>query len=125
MTPAPTWYKAASWIMAALLLVCVVLQYNDPDPIRWMAIYGAGASTSALLPSRRFAVVVLGYIVGAVAMAWAAYLTHEVWGRVELSDLTGKMSEKGGDVEVGREAGGLWIEAVWLFLSSAIRQRLS
>src|SRR5688572_31653506 len=108
--------------MAALLAVCVALQHNDPDPVRWMAIYGAGALLSAALPSTR-AAVLPGVLVGLAALAWAAYLTYLVWGEIELSDLTGKMSEHGGAVEVGREAGGLAIEAVWLLAASAFRRR--
>jgi hypothetical protein len=26
--------------MAVLFLVAAAVQYNDPDPLRWMAIYG-------------------------------------------------------------------------------------
>jgi hypothetical protein len=108
--------------MGALLAVCVALQYNDPDPARWMAIYGAGALISAALPGRR-AAALPGLIVGLAALAWAAYLIHRTWGVIALSDLTGKMSEKGGAVEEGREAGGLAIEAVWLLAGSAYRRR--
>jgi len=32
------------------------------------------------------------------------------------------MSEKGGAVEVGREAGGLAIEGVWLIVAAAFRR---
>ena len=27
-------------MMAVLFLIAAALQYNDPDPLRWMAIYG-------------------------------------------------------------------------------------
>jgi hypothetical protein len=118
--PVATWFKAVSWLMAGLLLVCVALQYNDPDPIRWMLIYGAGAVASAALPVRRWGAG-LALLVGLVAAAWGAVLIHEVWGVIELSDLTTKMNEKGGAVEVGREAGGLTIEAVWLLAAAAYR----
>lgn len=108
--------------MGALLAVAAGLQYNDPDPARWIAIYGAGAVISVALPSTRTAVLP-GIVVGLAALGWAAYLAAEVWGAIELSDLTSKMSEKGGAVEEGREAGGLAIEAVWLLAASVFCSR--
>jgi hypothetical protein len=38
--------------MAALLAASAALQYNDPDPARWIAIYVAGAAISVALPAR-------------------------------------------------------------------------
>ncbi len=122
MRPVPIGFRVISYIMAALLAVCVVLQYNDPDPIRWMAIYGAGALVSVALPStRRVALVAL--LVGLGTAVWALLLLAEVWGQVGLSDFVGRMSEKGGAVEVQREAGGLGIQALWLLLGAAYRAR--
>ncbi len=106
--------------MAALFGVCVALQYNDPDPVIWMAIYGAGMLVSLALPSKKPAAT-LGIVVGLVCAMWAGYLIYKTWGLIGLSDLTSKMSEKGGAVEEGREAGGLAIEAVWLLVASAFR----
>ena len=120
MKPVPTWFIALCWVMAVLFCVCVGLQYNDPDPVRWMAIYGAAAVTCALLPARRV-VIAPSIVLGLVAAVWSAYLGHQVRGLIEVSDLWSKMSEKGGAVEVGREAGGLAIVAFTLFLTSAIR----
>ncbi len=116
----PTWFKGLSWLMAALLFVSVALQYNDPDPIRWMVIYGAGGIISVLLPAKK-PLAALAVLVGVIAAAWALYLVHRVWGVIALSDLTSKMSEKGGAVEEGREAGGLAIEAVWLLFAASFR----
>ena len=121
MAPVPIWFKGLSWAMAALLALSAALQYNDPDPAAWIAIYAAGAIVSALLPATR-PLAALGLVIGLVSAAWAIYLIHAVWGQVALSDLTGKMSEKGGAVEVGREAGGLVIEASWLLFAAGFRR---
>lgn len=120
MPAVPPWFRVVSWLMAGLLGVCVALQLNDPDPVRWMAIYGAGAVISVVLPARK-PVAALALLVGLGAAAWALYLVNTVWGVIALSDLTSKMSEKGGAVEAGREAGGLAIEAVWLLAAGAFR----
>jgi hypothetical protein len=122
MKPVPGWFRIASYVMAALLAVCVALQYNDPDPIRWMAMYGAAAIVAALLPAKK-QLVPAGYVVAAVALVWGAYLLYDVWGRMQVADLVEKMSEKGGAVEEGRESGGLAIAGVWLVFASWFRSR--
>ena len=118
----PVWYRVACYVMAALLLVCVALQYNDPDPIRWMAMYGSAAVTSALLPHDKRAVV-LGYVIVAVSLIWAIVLLTGIWGKVEVADIVNKMSEKGGAVEEEREFGGLAIVGVWTLFASIYRSR--
>lgn len=122
MKPVPTWFRFASYVMAALLAVCVALQVNDPDPLRWVLMYGAAMIAAALLPAKK-RLVPVGYLVGAIALVWAAYLLYAVWGRMEVGDLASKMSEKGGAVEEGRESGGLAIAGAWLVFASAFRQR--
>lgn len=122
MQPVPGWFRIASYVMGALLVVCVALQYNDPDPIRWMAMYGAAAIVALLLPAKK-QLVPAGYLVAAVALVWGAYLLYDVWGRMEVPDLINKMSEKGGAVEEGRESGGLAIAGVWLVFASWFRSR--
>ena len=116
--PMPTWFRGLSYVMAALLLVCVLLQYNDPDPLRWMAIYGAGCALSVALPMRP-KLAPIAILVGLVTIGWALVLLLDVWGRMGMSDLWLKMNEKGGAVEEGREAGGLGIQAVWLLAAGA------
>jgi hypothetical protein len=122
MPAAPLWFRCVSWAMTALYLVSVALQYNDPDPLRWMAIYGAAAVVSAFLPLRRWAMPV-AYAVAAAALLWAVVLTPEIWGRVGFTDLWRKMSEKGGAVEVEREIGGLVIVVGWMVIGSLLRRR--
>lgn len=118
--PVPTWFIAICWVMAVGYCVCVGLQYNDPDPARWMAMYAATAIAFALLPARRV-FVVLSVAVGLVAAIWGAYLGHQVKDLLHMSDLWMKMHEKGGAVEVGREALGLGIVAITLLMASGFR----
>lgn len=104
----------ASTLTAVYLVACLTsaaLQYNDPDPLRWIALYVAagGAATAALVQPRLWWA---SSAVAAIAAAWAVMLWAGVAGHVEASDLWRKMSEKGGRVEEMREAGGLSIVAV-------------
>lgn len=119
---APVWFRSVAWAMTALYLVSVGLQYNDPDPIRWMLIYGAAAVCSTFLPLRRWAIPA-SFLVAAAALIWAVVLTPEIWGRVGFTDLWLKMSEKGGAVEVEREIGGLVIVVGWLVIGALLRRR--
>ncbi len=120
MRPIPRWFIAICWVLAVLFSLCVGLQFNDPDPVRWSAIYGAAAISCALLPARRL-FVAPAVLVGLIAASWGAYLTSQVFDQLVLSDLFLRMDEKGGAVEVGREAGGLVIVAVGLLGGGAFR----
>jgi uncharacterized membrane-anchored protein len=120
MKPVPRWFVAICWALATLFSLSVGLQINDPDPVRWMLIYAASGIAVGLLPATRaLASVVIA--LGLLAAAWAAYLANQVTGVIGVSDLWMKMSEKGGAVEVGREAGGLAIIAVSLLACGAFR----
>jgi tRNA(Ile2) C34 agmatinyltransferase TiaS len=116
------WFVIASWALAVNFAGWVLLQSNDPDPVRWMAMYGATAVTSAAVPYWRRAWLV-AVAVALVAAVWAALLWSGVVGVVETSDLWRKMSEKGGRVEEMREAGGLTIAAAWLAFSAVVGAR--
>ncbi|TGL59320.1 hypothetical protein EHQ58_08725 [Leptospira ognonensis] len=37
------WIRCGTAILAALLLFSALVQYNDPDPLHWMFLYGLGA----------------------------------------------------------------------------------
>jgi hypothetical protein len=116
------WLAGVNLVFAALCLIAAGLQYNDPDPVRWIALYvAAAAATVAALhtPSGWRAAL----LVAAVAAVWAAVLWSDVVGGVAPTDLWRKMSEKGGKVEEYREAGGLTIVAAWLALAALLGRR--
>jgi hypothetical protein len=96
-----------------LFLFAVAVQYNDPDPIRWMAIYGLAALACGLalvgrLP--RSAPV----LIGLAALAWGATIMPGVVGRVSLGDLFESYAMKSEPVEEAREMGGLLIVVAWM-----------
>jgi hypothetical protein len=111
-------------LLGALFLLGAVVQYNDPDPVRWAAIYLAAAMACVLAALGRghWATPVA---VGVVAAVWAATLARSVLGQVAPSELVGAWEMKDARVEVGREMYGLLIIAAWMAVIAiaALRRR--
>ena len=61
-------WKVGDWVMLLAILFSIVVQFNDPDPFAWIAIYGlaAGASVLGLLGRGHWACPA---VVGLVASA--------------------------------------------------------
>lgn len=105
----------ASGFMLLLFLFSVAVQWNDPDPIRWMAIYGAAAVGCILhLLGRNYPWYYA--IVGLIGLIWAALLAPRVIGKVRFGELFEAFEMKDHRVEVAREFGGLLIVAFWMGL---------
>jgi hypothetical protein len=116
-------HPVAHGVMTVLFLISAGLQWNDPDPVQWTAIYTAAAVLSgrALLGKRT---APFDLVVACVALVWAATLVPNVVGRAEVADLIRRMDIMRPQVEEARELGGLLIVAGWLLahgLSRAAR----
>lgn len=109
--------RIAHGIMAALFALSVTLQFNDPGPAAWIALYGACAiaagSAAAGRPLRRFALAVL-----VVCALWELhYLSLGAW-RVPITSLADEWTMKNETVIIGREFWALiwlgsWMALVW------------
>jgi hypothetical protein len=99
--------------MAALFVFAAAVQYNDPDPLRWMAIYLAAAAACVLAVLRRLPRW-LPIVVGLAALVWAATLSPHVLGRVRMGEMVQAWEMKDVRVEEGREMYGLLIVAGWM-----------
>jgi len=113
--------KRVQAVVAACFLLAAALQYNDPDPYVWVAVYGAAGLVTWLQrrqPRRRIPAL----LVGSLAAIWALSLLPEAQG-VGLFDLPRPMHTKGGAVEAGREIGGLSVVAIWMFALAAHAHR--
>jgi hypothetical protein len=99
--------------MAALFAFAVAVQYNDPDPIRWMAVYGLAMLACVLVLAGRFPRL-LPALVGLGALVWAGTLAPGVIGRVSVGELFQSYGMLSTAVEEGREMGGLLIVAAWM-----------
>src|SRR5262249_42250242 len=105
--------KALNYVMAACFLFSVVVQYNDPDPIVWMLIYGLAGLACALAIAGRLNWIFPAAI-GVAALAWALTLAPNVIGKVAFGELFEAFEMKDERVEVAREFGGLLIVAFWM-----------
>jgi hypothetical protein len=112
-------WKIADAIFLLMFLFSVVVQVNDPDPLRWMAIYGAAAAACLLSLTGRlpwwFAVGT-----GLVALAWAATIAPRVIGQVPFLDMFAEFEMKDIGVEESREMYGLLLIGGWM---SAVAHR--
>jgi hypothetical protein len=98
----------------ACFAYAAAMQYNDPDPLPWMAIYG-GAALATQLWRRVRGGVLLNALVGGVAVVWAAVLFASLPRWPSRDELFTTRPMTGDDVEVAREALGLALVAVWMW----------
>jgi hypothetical protein len=103
--------------MMVMFLFSMAVQYNDPDPLHWMAIYGAAAVACVLALRNRLHPAVSAAI-GAVAVVWAVTLAPGVWGQVGFNELFQEFEMSSPLIEEAREMGGLFIVAVWMAVLS-------
>lgn len=106
--------RVAGALMTVLLAVAVAVQYNDPDPILWMAIYGAACALSALAVVRGRAPLAPVAVVGVVALVWGLMVAQGANGRSSLSEMFQSWEMNSPGIEEAREASGLLIVAAWM-----------
>ena len=99
--------------LAAVLVGCAAVQYNDPDPLLWITLYGAGAVLLVLAAAgwrRRWAVLVVLAAYAAVGATllpgFVDWLLHHPG-----SDLIAPMAADRPHIEESREFVGLLIAA--------------
>ena len=105
-----TWANA---VMVLLFGASAALQLNDPDPVFWVAVYGAAALISGLELKRRVGPLYPG-LLAATALAWAATISRLVLGKVAFGEMFAEFEMKNELVEESREMFGLLIVAVWM-----------
>jgi hypothetical protein len=103
-------------MMAALFAFAAVLQFNDPDPIPWVAIYLAACVVSLVVASRYRPPRWLIASVGAIAAGWAALIALGGPHAAEYGHMFDAWEMKSPGVEEAREASGLLIVATWMLV---------
>ena len=106
-------FRVLSALMAGLFFFAAVVQYNDPDPLQWAAIYLASAIASILYVVGRLRWYIAA-LIGLIALVWAGTLAPHVWGHIGISQLFEAWEMANPTVEEGREMYGLLIVAFWM-----------
>lgn len=85
--------------MFLLFLLCCAVQYNDPDPLTWIALYGYAAVFTAFAFYKKYSAwPLLGLVVYlALFFYYAPPFSVSWWA-----------------LEEGREAMGMMLSAVWM-----------
>ena len=115
-------WAAARWILSALFLLSAGLQLNDPDPLRWIGVYGL-AAIAMVFPEGSAAIACSRALLAVLCLGWAALLWNEVPAGASLAELFGPMESRGGRVELGREVGGLLVVGVSLAIAATVAWR--
>ena len=117
--------KILNYIMTACFLFSTIVQYNDPDPVVWMLIYGLAGLACVLAIMGRLHWI-FPAVVGGVALAWALTIASNVIGKVAFRELFEAFEMKDERVEVAREFGGLLIVTFWMaaLVFHSLRRRM-
>ncbi len=110
--------KIANWVLAVLFFLFAAVQYNDPDPVYWMLMYGGVCILyvlAALGRSNRPA----AWVGLAVSLIWAATYIPDFWDWIQMGmpSIVETMKAEKPYVELTREFLGLLIAAAgcgWL-----------
>ena len=100
--------------MALLFAFAAAVQFNDPDPIRWIAVYGAAFVLSLAVALGRRVPLVVTIAVGLVALTWAAVIAFGGPAASEYGRMFDAWEMKSPSVEEAREASGLILVAAWM-----------
>lgn len=102
--------------MTLLFAFAAALQFNDPDPIQWIAIYAAACGLSLVMVVRRRLMMAVPLAVFAIAIVWAAAIAFGGPAASEYEHMFDAWEMKSPSVEEAREASGLLIVAVWMIV---------
>jgi hypothetical protein len=100
--------------MALLFAFAAAVQFNDPDPIRWIAVYSAAFVLSLAVAFGRRVPLIMTIAVGLVALTWAAAIAFGGPAASEYGHMFDAWEMKSPSVEEAREASGLILVAAWM-----------
>jgi hypothetical protein len=106
-------WRAGDAVFLVMFGLSVAVQVNDPDPIGWVAVYGAAALCCGLALAGRLRWWLPAAVAGAAA-AWSATIAPRVLGRVPWRRMFEAWEMHDLGIEESREMYGLLIVALWM-----------
>ena len=104
--------------MMAVFILALAVQYNDPDSIIWMVVYGLAAIVCCLASMNQLHWM-LPAAISVSVLTWGIILVMKIEGRISFFDLfLSSWSMKSHTVELMREVGGLIIVLFWMITLS-------
>ncbi len=116
-----TVWRVIDLVMVVLCAFSVIVQFNDPDPAAWVAVYVAAGVVAFLSFLGRLPWSVAA-LVSLMTLAWAASISPRVVGLVPFLDMFGAFEMKSTGIEESREMYGLLMLGVYTGIA-AIRAR--
>jgi len=108
-------FRMLNGLMAVLFAVAVVVQFNDSDPLRWMAVYGAALTVSILAAVRGAVPVALPAPVGGIALVWGLFLVGRGGATFRIyQHMFDAWEMTNASIEEAREVTGLLIVFLWM-----------
>lgn len=105
--------RVAFALCVPLFALCVAVQFNDPDPVPWIAVY-ACAGLACAFAAARVRVVEFASVVAVIAAVWALSLAPSALSFLRGDKEAMAFTMKTGDAEEeeARECGGLVLVVV-------------
>jgi hypothetical protein len=116
-------FRAVAGLMATLLAFAAAVNFNDPDPVRWVAIYGVACLASIVVVATGAVPIVVPAAIAVVALAWGASIAARVPSLDVYTHMFDEWEMKSPTIEEAREACGLFIVAVWMAVVTAVMWR--
>ena len=104
--------RVADLSFAVAFLASAWVQTNDPDPMRWVAVY-LFAATLALWPGEQRPVRVVAGLLGVAAAVWCVFVLPEASRVTRPGEIVRAMSPDRPQTEAAREVGGLLLILVF------------
>ncbi len=116
-------FRLANGIICALLFLSAAVQWNDPDPLRWIAVYGAAFLVCLVVALRGRIPAAVPMVVAVIALGWAALVIGEGPSLSAYARMFGSWEMRAPAVEEAREATGLLITGSWLVVVAVAQTR--
>jgi hypothetical protein len=116
-------FRTFSGLMALLLAFAASVNFNDPDPVRWVAIYGIACAVSIATAIAGGVPAAVSALIAAIALVWGLWLAARVPSLEVYTHMFDEWEMKSPTIEEAREACGLFIVAAWMAVVAAVAWR--